>query len=311
VKQPRHDDERLSALLAGRLQGPERDELLAHLSTAEESYEVFTDTAAILRELEDEESGARADSPPRVELVPPSLGKTARRWPHRPLRWIALAAVVAGLVALGVRALRGPGTPGGVSPVRLAMSLEHAGPGLPFDAANPSRDIPGDLARGGGAAEPTPEAAARAGAFLVRLALAVQARDSAATATLALQMQPRFDPQGAGALRRIQARAGAAPRELQPLLAQASGRLEARLGAGFVRLGAWAEAARLAARQRDAGYFRSADNASMLRLAERLTGDDAGARAAVAAVRRELDAERRDWSALERSLTALLEAITG
>ncbi|HEX2202609.1 MAG TPA: hypothetical protein VHG91_04910 [Longimicrobium sp.] len=60
MKEPERDDERLSALLAGRLEGPERDELLAHLSTADEDIEVFAHAAAILREMEDEERGGRA-----------------------------------------------------------------------------------------------------------------------------------------------------------------------------------------------------------------------------------------------------------
>ncbi|HEX2081291.1 MAG TPA: hypothetical protein VHG08_26545 [Longimicrobium sp.] len=313
MKEPRHDDERLSALLAGRLEGPERDELLAYLSAADEDREVFAHAAAILREMDEEDAqedgpGVKAVPPPRREAPVTSMARSTRGWPRRPPRWAVLPAL-AGLVVLGWLAWPGGGTPD-VSPQALAMSIQDAGAGLPFDASRPSEGIPGDSMRAEAASGTTPESAAQAGAFLVRLALAIQEGDSAATATLALQTQRRFDPRGGGALEQIRARAGAPPAELQPRLEQATDRLEDRLEPGHLRLGAWTEAARLAAGRQNAGYFRSRDSAPMLRLAERLTEDDPQARQAVAAVRRELPAgDRADWTALETNLAALLQAI--
>jgi hypothetical protein len=318
VKEPRPDDERLSALLAGRLEGPERDELLAHLSTSDEDLEVFAHAAAILREMDEEdaqerdareeEPGTRAVPLPRRELPVPSMSRSARGRPRKTPRW-AVVAALAGLVVAGWLAWSRGGTPG-VSPLQLAMNVGDAGPGLPFDASRPSEGIPGDSTRGEGTSGRTPAAAAQAGAFLVRLALAVQQGDSAATATLALQAQQRFDPQGGGALREIRERAGDPPAELRPLLAQATERLEERLEADYLRLGAWTEGARLAARRRNARYFRSPESEPMLRLAERRTKDDPRARKAVAAVRRQLPPDARaDWSALEQNLAAMLKAI--
>jgi hypothetical protein len=317
VKEPRHDDERLSALLAGRLEGPERDELLAYLSTADEDLEVFAHTAAILREMDEEDAREEQDKkpdpkaahPPPGKAPVPSMSKSTRGWPRRTPRWAIVPAVagLAVLVVLGWLAWPGRGAPD-VSPLRLAMNIEDSGTGLPFDAARPSAGIPGNATRGEGDAARTPESAARAGAFLVRLALAIQARDTAATATLALQAQ-RFDPRGAGALREIETRAGRPAADLQPLLEQATERLEGRLGADYLRLGAWTEAGFWAARRRDAGYFRSPDSVAMLRFAEDLTEDDRREREAVAAVRRELAAEQPDWVSLERKLAAMLNAI--
>ena len=57
MTEPIKDDERLSALVEGRVAGPEREELLAHLSTSEDDYEVFTDTVEILSALEEEDAG--------------------------------------------------------------------------------------------------------------------------------------------------------------------------------------------------------------------------------------------------------------
>lgn len=318
MKEPRLDDERLSALLAGRLEGPERDELLAHLSTADEDLEVFAHTAAILREMEEEDAredrgvreegpGTKAPPPPPPETLVPSMSRSTRGWPRKTPRWAVLSAV-AGLVVLGWLVWPRSGAPD-VTPLRLAMDVGDAGPGLPFDASRPSQGIPGESTRGEGASDASPESAARAGAFLVRLALAVQERDSAATATLALQAQQRFDPQGGRALQDIHARAGDPTAELQPLLEQATERLEDRLDADYLRVGAWTEAARLAARQRNAAFFRSPDGESMLGFAEGLTEDDGRAREAVAAVRRQLPRDgRADWVALETELDAMLDA---
>ncbi|HEU4455338.1 MAG TPA: hypothetical protein VFR81_19895 [Longimicrobium sp.] len=311
MKEPRPDDERLSALLAGRLEGPERDELLAYLSTADEDLEVFVHAAAILREMDEEDEReeepgtTEADPPPRREVPPvPSMSKSTRGWPRRTPRWAVLAAV-AGLVVVGWFVWPRGGPPD-VTPLQLALNVGVAGSGLPYDPARPSDGIPGDATRGEGASARSPEAAAQAGAFLVRLALAIQEQDSAATATLARQARQRFDPQGGGALREIGEGAGAPPADLQPLLEQATERLEERLGADHLRLGAWTEAARWAAHRQNAGYFRSEETAPMLRLAE----DDPQAREAVAAVRRELPTDGgADWDALERNLANLLNAI--
>ena len=59
MKQPVPDDERLSALLDGRLSDREREELLAHLAVPGDDLEVFAETAAILREMEAEDALAR------------------------------------------------------------------------------------------------------------------------------------------------------------------------------------------------------------------------------------------------------------
>lgn len=88
MRQPLHvDDERLAALLAGRLLGAERDELLAYLATADEDYEVFANTAGMLREMEQEDlerdRGRRRLGRRWPGLTPGSAGWT-RRWGHPP-----------------------------------------------------------------------------------------------------------------------------------------------------------------------------------------------------------------------------------
>ena len=303
MKEPRYDDERLAALLAGRLEGPERDELLAHLSTAEDDADVVINAAAILREMEEEdaraEAGGQAEAPPVRETLPPSLRPN---WRRKAPRWIATAVLV-GLVVLGFQMSRGRG---GLSadPVQMAVRMDNARQGLPPGWES---NTPWDRPRGDAA-----QNAAQAGVFLVRLAVAVQARDAVATARLADQTQRRFDPQGGQALRDVAARAGQPPEALQPLLEQAAARLEAlhEDERDHLRLGAWTEAARLAAAWRDDAFFRSGDTRRALGLAERLTREDPAAQAAVAGVRTALPADAPPaWDALATNLDALLRAI--
>lgn len=307
MKEPRPDDERLAALLEGRLVGPERDELLAYLATADEDLLVFAKTAAVLREMEEEEAtqaaGVQADPPPRPEVLPPSTTKSARGWPRRTPRWAAIPAVLVGLVALVLLVRPGPSAP--ADPARWAASAR--GQKVPADW---ERKTPWVAARGDDSPSRDTAGAVRAGVFLLRLAIAIQAGDAEATATLALQTQERFDPHGGSALNQIQARADQPSDSLQPLLKQATKRLQARWEPDYLRLGAWTEAARLAANRQDAAFFRAGDTRAMLRSAERLTEGDARARAALAAVRAELPPqEAPKWKDLEANLTVFLREI--
>lgn len=77
MKETRYDGQRLSALLDGRMDEQQRDELLAYLASADEDYLVFVDTATILHELEEEEN-AREHSAPDRNVIP----GLARPWPR-------------------------------------------------------------------------------------------------------------------------------------------------------------------------------------------------------------------------------------
>ena len=52
---PAGGSERVGSLLDGRLSGPARDSALAEVAASDDDYEVFADTAAVLREAESEE----------------------------------------------------------------------------------------------------------------------------------------------------------------------------------------------------------------------------------------------------------------
>lgn len=306
MKEPRHDDERLAALLDGRLNGPERDELLAYLAAADEDYHVLVETAAVLREVEEQDARGVGDGTPALamESLPPSLTQRAAGWRRAPRRF-ALPALLAGLVVLGFFAFRGRADDAG-DPVGLAGQLAQAT--LPADV---DAHFPWSAPRGGAAAAPSDEAAAQAGAMLAVLAVAVEARNADVTRLLAGQIQTTFDPRGGHDLRRVEQRAGEPADALAPLLERATRRLETLLDRdrGFLRLGAWAEAARLAAAQQDAAFFGTGDTREMLRRAGELTQGDAAAGQALARVRAALRGPPR-WDALAPALDDLLRAIT-
>lgn len=307
MKEPRHDDERLAALLDGRLKGPERDELLAYLAAADEDYHVLVETAAVLRDVEARDAHAVRDGTEpalAVESLPPSLTQRAAGWRRAPRR-LALPALLAGLVVLGFFAFRGRAGAAG-DPVGLAGQLAQVT--LPADV---DAHFPWSAPRGGASAAPSDEAAAQAGAMLAVLAVAVEAGNADITRDLAGDIRETFDPRGGGDLRRVEQRAGEPAEALKPLLKSATSRLEALLDRdrGYLRLGAWTEAARLAASQRDAAFFGTGDTREMLRRAGKLTQGDAAAGQALTRVRAALGGHPR-WEALAPALDDLLRAIT-
>jgi hypothetical protein len=322
-----NEDERLAAFLDGRLDERERTEMLAHLDTDDDAYEVFAGLASILRQAEEEDALAAAAAAgaggvlPDAEAREPvpggtiSLTERIRARADRPeraragrrvpvLRWVAIAAMCAGAVLVG-RALW-PRTPPDGDPVRVAARLERVPEGLPakWTEATPWATVRGN--EGGGSPEARIARATRAGALLLDLSVSVQGRDAAETRLLARQIAERFDPRGGpdGALGRIVEGAGSPPDRLQPLVRQATDDIAQRLGRrDALRLGAWVEAALLAAATRDAAFFGDAYTGKVLEDAARITAPDRPARIAVEEVRALLaGAGPPRWDALTRAL---------
>jgi hypothetical protein len=298
------DDERLSALLQGQLSGPERDELLAHLAASDDDYEVFNDAVEILSALEEQDARTTPAEEPAAVIPMP---QRQRPW-RPPTRWLAQAAVIAGVALVSTLALRGR-TPAGGDPVWLAEAVHTRGEGLP-EGWTDDPLWPGDRgdASSGGTDRVT---AARAGAKLVELAVAVRARDTERTRLLATHLQG-FEP-GVGGdtpLREIGRRAGEPPEVLEELVDEATDRLADQYGGDYLQLGAWTRAALFAADAPDSAFFRKAASRGMLRRAERITReDDAETRAAVNEVTT-LAAQRAPrWDALKASLETLLREI--
>lgn len=308
MKELRHDDERLAALLEGRLEGPERDELLAYLATADEDLYVWAKTAAALREMEEVEAeqarqaDEQATQAPDRETPPPSVRGGWRRWKASR---VIVPPVLAGLAALMILVTRmGAGSAG--LPVRLAESLDKPLP----ERWTEERPVAGS--RGGALANDT-SAAVQAGMWLVDLSLAIQAQDVGKTQLLAKSVKERFDPKAVASspIVQIGRRAGDPPSELLPLVKEATERLPDRYERGYLELGAWGEAALLATHYQDAAFFRSKTTRTVLRRAERLTRDNSDARNALARIRSALNTDQPpQWSNLEVDLAGLINAMT-
>lgn len=302
MKEPREDDERLAALLEGRVEGAQREDLLARLAEADDDYEVFTDTGAVLRALEEED--ARAGQP----VAGPSMRRGGWRSPGRRTA-IAVAGTLVLLLAVGL-VLRGRDASSAHHPLQLAMRADPAGQGLPEGWEIPP---PSGATRGPGRAAAREARAVRAGAMLVDLFIAVRTRNTERTRVLAAQLIAHSAP-GASTgtpLGQIAANPGAPPDSLNALLGRATERLT-HLGRDALELGAWLEAARLAAAAQNAAFFDDGASRDMLRRAERLAGDNESARAAVTQVRAALSAEGAPrWEALGTGLKAVLAEISG
>ncbi len=286
MSQPVIDPERLAALLDGRLSRAERAELLSRLADSDSMLEAYADAVAVVNELE----------PGRRRWLPPT-------------RWVAIAAVLAG-VALAPWLWTRARSADRDDPGRFVALLASRAGALPAGwDANPWGSVRGsDQPLTAGAR------AARLGARLVDLELAVRRRDTAAAAVAAdigalLGGVPAAGPVGA-MYREIGVRAGAAPEELEPLLARAGSAAARLAGAPLVQLGAWVEAARIAATVQDGAFFQARQSRTTLAQAGSLSGLPEPARAAIGRVQAELATERApEWSALDHDLTELLQAL--
>ena len=295
MKEARHDDERLAALLDGTLTDGERQELLAELAASGDDYDVFVETAALLQEMEDADSAGG----PAPDGVIPIRPRARPRW-GAPARWGALAAGIAGVALVASLAGR---RSAGEDPVRVADRLAHAERGVP-EGWVPLRSS----SRGGARGTVSPGLSASAGALLVDLSVEVQAGDTAGIRELADRVRTRYDSQGgpSSPFRQIAERAGAPADSLARLLAEGTKRLEGRMRRDHLRLGAWVEAARLAEHAKDVAFFQARETRAMLRSAERLTRDDAAARQPLARVRAALPSGGPPrWEALRAGLDAL------
>jgi hypothetical protein len=257
------------------------------------------------------EGGGTATAAPDTEggatVTPLRPAERARRRSMPPVRWLALAAVLAAVALVPVLwSRRGTAEPG--DPGRLAALIEDGAAGLPAGWIDTR---PWGATRGPG--DPlTPEArAVRLGVLLVDLEVAARARQGEAVRLLAAQILvlleevPASGPTADG-YRAIREAGGASPAELE----------EGRDGvAGLVAdeellsLGAWAEAARLAAARRDAEFFRTRETRAALDGAAELPLLSDDARAAVERIRRAArGGGAPDWSALRSDIDEILSA---
>ncbi len=289
------DLEQLGALLDARLPAEERAALLARLTRSEHDRAVFVDTAAVLHELEEE------DAVPAAAARTPAPSPPARR-PRRLAAWI-VSGVAAGIaLAVGLpMAMRSSELP---PPETTHYALADRERGLPTAWPNAWGAV-----RGEGAVADPGATASRLGVAHLHLLLAAAANDSSAKARAITDAREVLRGEWALVAEEYQELAG--PAVSSERIAE-TGELAAQtVDEGRFRLGAWAEAARLAAARRDPAFFRSSASRSALDSAARLSGLPAPAPAAIQELRRLAESPGPpDWPALEQASARLARAIT-
>jgi hypothetical protein len=312
-----HND--LARLLDRTLSEDERGRALAHLAESDDD-EVLGDAAYLLRELEE---GAAADDGAEVRhsyadetetgraaevvpLRPPST--TARPWRRAPARWLALAAVLAGVLLVPLALSRS----GARDPGDFAGLLASRDAGLP-DANWVDRPR-WPVRRGEGGPSADLPTSARLGALQVALEVAVNARQVEQTNLLSERIALMLnDMPGSGAVaaayRDIGARAAEPAETLAPSVAEARESLALFMDEDHFNLGAWAEAAAIAAKRQDAAFFHTRASRKILERAASLSSLDAETRATVGTIQAAAQADQPDWNVLVKQSDELLRQI--
>jgi hypothetical protein len=300
VNEPPIDLERLGALMEGTVHPRERAALLARLAASEAELESYADALALRDELAAEDGAAPA---PAETPVLPLRTRRTRGWggPARLALAASVAAVAIGGAVWGLSKGAGDDDPGRYAALLGRPGLPAGWNAEPWTASRTPDEVLDPHAR-----------AVRIGARITALETAAAARDSAAVRRAAAGVGALLDPlPAAGPAASLYAELGrraGEPAAATRALRERGRRTAARLaGEDGVALGAWAEAARLAAARRDQGFFRSDATHRALDRAARDSRLTPTARAGVERVRAGLAASPApDWAVLERGATRIL-----
>jgi hypothetical protein len=296
--------EELAALLDGRLDQSRRAELLARLGSSDEALEAYANAASVVSELEAGDT-ARSTAPSKA---------ASRAHPRRlpAWSWVAMAAALAGVVVAPWLWTR-------------ARSVDREDPGRFADLVSaPGHALPPQWygtpwpgTRGAGEPLSATARAVRLGVRLVDLELAVRTRDTTLTRLTAeivdlVEGLPAGSPV-AEVYRDVARRAssGASTDALETTLERGRHAVSKLAGPDFVKLGAWAEAGRIGARQHNGDFLTARENRSMLEWALSSSSLPQAANALLQQLHSNLQVNSPpDWNNLERDFAELLK-VTG
>lgn len=241
---PLDDAERIAALLDGRLDARQREEILARLGTSNVALEAFVDAAGVIH----------------------GEGPRAKALPARSLRWrragLAIAASIVAIITIVSLARMYPASAPSADPRRFAVSLAS-------ESTLPSDWNGAPWATTRGTAEPLTDSARaiRLGAHLTDLILEIRASDaraarSAADIAVLLDAVP-----GSASVAQIFRQMVDTTRDAHgrdSLLALGAPLAAVIAGREAVDLGAWMEAARIAAAHHNVAFFTSAGSRALM-----------------------------------------------
>jgi hypothetical protein len=296
---PLTNDERIAALLDGRLNEQERAALLAELGTSDDELDLLIESAGITAELEEEDRAAGV-----VPITMPRPGEAEPRTPVRPPVWrrmpvLAAAAVAVLAIGGGVLLTRGAGRQGSASDA-AARALAAEG-GVPEDLIHVFAET-----RGGGGELGVPAVSFRYGTLDADLEIAAlrgsdQERVRATADSVAILLAENGQNAAARDYARIAERPDTpTPESLQRLRRETTDLLNERM----VAFGRWVQMARIAAYRRDAAFFRSGTSASYV--TGTMQGWDPGTASALQRVRDAISTDGTpDWARLRPALDEL------
>lgn len=311
MKNAEVDLERMAALLDGRLDRKERDELLAAIAASDEATEVLIDAVAALREMEEagNEHDAASFAPPTTPSEP-DAGVWRRRLQTRAVRWLIAATIVG--VAAAPLVLRRAHPAGEQAAERLIGAIGRSDP---QDARELYEQTVWASTRGATETLSAEARAARLGARLVDLEMAVRARDTIA-APIADDIAALMEQaEGGTAIANLYRRFAQTARDgngtsMLPLRDGRSAVLTA-VKTDLAMLGAWAELGRVAARRHDAAFFKGEFTRSTLAQGERQLPPKHPASQRIARIRALGQAPGTGaWPELRSECEALLRALS-
>lgn len=281
------DPQALAALIDGRLTGPERDALLARLAASDDDAALFSDAVAVSAELLGDEQRAAAPT-----------AKPARS-SFRGQTWLALA-LAAGIVAVAATAVLT--REDGARTFAQLLARPAAYP-AGMDAS------PWSDARSSGAVLSERSRSIRLGALATELELRVAAADASAGQPADAIVEHLAGVPGSGPVaelfRQLRAPAGAA----DATVTQAVDQLRAIVDTDWFTIGAWLQAARVAASRSDAAFFATGESRRAQELLVRRVQGEAALSAAASQLAEQLRAANPDWDAVQAQLTSLLTDI--
>ncbi|HEU0302574.1 MAG TPA: hypothetical protein VFR37_24150 [Longimicrobium sp.] len=316
------DPNDLARFLDRSMSEDEHGRAVAHLSASDEDAEVLADAAYLLRELEAADpvvADATASEP--VKEDDRNTGTDAKVVPFRPpstraprrvsRQWLALAAVLAGVLLVPFALSRRGGDLGSPGDYAALLSNREAGVSAEWLEDRPwststTRGGPGDSATDNARA-------VELGVLHVDLEVAVAARQADQMQLLGERLRILLeDVSGSGGAVQLYREIGRDPdrpvAQQAELLRQAEETVAVFLQDDVhYALGAWAEAARLAARSRDTAFFAARPSQEALDRFSKAGELAPPAREAAQQVRAQLEAGGApDWTLLMQKLGTLL-----
>jgi hypothetical protein len=312
-------DEEIGALLDGRVPEPRRTELLTRLAADDADYDVFADTAAVLREAEEEGSTEKEFSDHREVVretrVIPLRPRRASGWRSPAVRSLAAAAVLASTVLVPVLRTRMIANRSR-DPERLAILSSPAGAALPADwhlASNATRGGTESVPNSGvaavvGALQVALEVAARAAGPMDTAAVAQLARTAAATLESAEDTGPSL---AAPVYRSIERLTDWSRPNVLSRIDTAHTVVVDYVDPDYFATGAWTEAARLAARRQNTAFFTAPESRRAVERTVGLPGLNDAAKKAASRVRVVTDQGKvQKWESLKEDLDELQREIS-